>query len=123
MTQHALPQTPSTGVDRTTLRHILSMGGDALRTVLIAQLRADLLRLRSALEQDDPAALHRAAHELKGLSATVGARDLADLAARFDLLADGLSSKARGAMALGLRVQIDGVIEVLETEVAGATTP
>jgi HPt (histidine-containing phosphotransfer) domain-containing protein len=123
MTQHALPQTPSTGVDRTTLRHILSMGGDALRTVLIAQLRADLLRLRSALEQDDPAALHRAAHELKGLSATVGARDLADLAARFDLLANGLSSKARGAMALGLRVQIDGVIEVLETEVAGATTP
>jgi HPt (histidine-containing phosphotransfer) domain-containing protein len=123
MTQHALPQTPSTGVDRTTLRHILSMGGDTLRTVLIAQLRADLLRLRSALEQDDPAALHRAAHELKGLSATVGARDLADLAARFDLLANGLSSKARGAMALGLRVQIDGVIEVLETEVAGATTP
>jgi HPt (histidine-containing phosphotransfer) domain-containing protein len=123
MTQNVLPHTLSAGVDRTTLRHILSMGGEALRPVLIAQLRDDLLRLRAALDKADPATLHRAAHELKGLSGTVGARDLADLAARFDLLADGLSTQARGAMALGLRVQIDSLIEVLETEFAGATTP
>lgn len=114
------PQDAADGVDLAMLRRMLSLGGDDLRSLLIAQLMADLSRLRLALKAEDPQALHRAAHELKGLCATIGAGALADLAARFDSLAEGLSPAARGAMALGLRLQIDRLIALLQAETAMA---
>jgi HPt (histidine-containing phosphotransfer) domain-containing protein len=123
MAQTDLPQEPGDGVDRAMLQHMLSLGGDDLRPVLIAQLCHDLQRLRAVLEGGNTAQLRRAAHELKGLSATVGAGALAELSERFDSLADGLTPAAIGAMALGLRLQIDRLIALLQTDPGPALSP
>jgi len=117
------PQGPVDDVDHATLRHMLLLGGDTMRPALIAQLRDDLRRLRDSLNQDDAAALKQATHELKGLSSTIGANALAELSARLDDLGDSLTPAARGAMALGLRIQIDKLDSVLEAEAAASATP
>lgn len=122
MAQTDLFQDATDGVDRAMLQRMLSLGGSDLRPVLITQLNDDLLRLRTALEQDDPTSLHRAAHELKGLCSTIGAEALADMAARFDSLSGGLSASARGAMALGLRLQIDRLLIVVQAEAGPAAS-
>jgi len=103
-------------VDRTLLRHVLSLGGAGMRPAFIAQLRADLHRLGESLKQDDEATLKQAVHELKGLSSTIGATALAALSSRFEDLRENMSPDARGAMALGLRIQIDRLDSVLQAE-------
>lgn len=103
-------------VDHATLQHMLSLGGPAMRPALVAQLRDDLHRLRESLKQQETGRLKQTAHELKGLSATIGATALAQLSARFDELCEGLAPDARNAMALGLRIQIDRLDAILQTE-------
>lgn len=102
------------GLDHATFGRMLAVGGDAMRPALIAQLLQDFARLRGALEATELAAVGRAAHELKGLSATIGARALADNAARFDTLASECSPAVRAAMVLGLGRQIDRLCAILQ---------
>lgn len=122
MNQKSLPDDDSVGLDRATMEHMLALGGPALRPALIAQLIADLDRLRAALTSDAPAALKRAAHELKGLAATIGAGGLAENAGRLDDLAESAPPAVGQALALGIRPQIDRLAEILatQTRTAGA---
>lgn len=102
------------GLDHATLDRMLAVGGDAMRPALIAQLLQDFVRLRGALEVSDLLSVGRAAHELKGLSATIGAHALAENAARFDSLASECSPAVREAMVLGLGRQIDRLCAILK---------
>jgi two-component system sensor histidine kinase BarA len=104
----------SLGLDLATLDRMLSVGGEAMRPALIAQLLQDFARLRAALDGQELPSVARAAHELKGLSATIGASALADNAARFDSLAAESSAAVRAAMVLGLGRQIDRLCAILQ---------
>lgn len=113
MTEPRPPQAQSDGLDRATLERMLSLGGSDLRPVLVAQLLADLSRLRAAIGTDDPLALARAAHEIKGLAATIGAHAVADQAARLDELATSATSQVRGVLSRALQQEVDRLAEVL----------
>lgn len=89
------------------MERMLSLGGEAMRPVLVSQLLEDLGRLAGALQSDAIERAGRAAHELKGLAATIGAVGLADQAQRFDALLPEATPAVRQAMALGLRRQIE----------------
>lgn len=67
-------------IDCTVLERLLSGLDEAFRKSLLAQMVADLERLENGLKaepQDRRAAI---AHEIKGLSATIGAMPVAELA-------------------------------------------
>jgi HPt (histidine-containing phosphotransfer) domain-containing protein len=108
------------GLDRALLEQMLDMGGSDLRPALVAQLLADFSRLSAALEGETVADLERAAHELKGLSGTIGAAGLSDSAARFGDLAGAATVAVRAAMALGLRRQIESLCAILRAEAPSA---
>ena len=112
----------SLGLDRDILERMLGIGGDDLRPALIAQLLQDFLRLRTALGAPEPQDARRAAHELKGLAATIGARLLAEEAARFDHLVPETTPSVRAAMVLGLARQIDSLCAVLGDRSGTAST-
>lgn len=52
---------------------------------------ARLLALQRALENADAAALHKAAHAVKGASANIGARRMAEIAARLEEMGEAES--------------------------------
>lgn len=66
-------------IDRNVLDSLLAVGGEALGKRLHDQIVADLMRLQEALEPGKPANAV-AAHEVKGLAATIGAAQLSSLA-------------------------------------------
>jgi len=103
----------SPAIDREVLESLFAMGGDSLRVALSAQLLADFDRLKTTLAAEDPAAVARAAHELKGLAATVGAQRLADMARSVDAVADGLAPDALLVVVSPLRAEIDAVLALL----------
>lgn len=113
MTQLRPPQADSDGLDRATLEHMLSLGGSDLRPILVAQLLTDLGRLRDAISTDDPVALARAAHEIKGLASTIGAHAVADQAARLDQLAASATVQVRDVLAQALQREVDQLAAVL----------
>lgn len=84
MTVPSAPGDLSADMDRERFERVLSVGGAALRPMLIAQLLDDLSRLQQALGDPLAARPDRTAHELKGLAATMGADALAALAAQFE---------------------------------------
>ena len=108
------------GLDRAQLEQMLDMGGTALRPALLAQLLADFARLATALDSDQLPVLERAAHELKGLSGTIGAAGLSASAARFGELAGASTASVRGVLALGLRRQIDALCAILRAQAPSA---
>jgi HPt (histidine-containing phosphotransfer) domain-containing protein len=71
-------------IDETILTAFLDLGGSEMRQALLAQVQSDLTRCGAALEEltqrGDMAGLCRAAHEIKGIAATIGATTLNDLA-------------------------------------------
>jgi len=72
--------------------------GDELIDLFLKEAPERLAAIRRAVEQDDPRALVRAAHRLKGSSATLGARPLAELCAQLEQR--GRANAAAGAEAL-----------------------
>lgn len=80
------------GLDLARLSEFLDMGGPELRDILLAQVQADLARCREALlvacanpaQAGDLGALCKAAHEIKGLSVTLGADRLAETAGKVE---------------------------------------
>lgn len=107
-------------IDTEVLDSLFSMGGDALRGALSAQLVTDFRRLKATLAGEDMTAVARAAHELKGLSATVGANRLADMARSIDAVAEGLPHAALRVVVVPLATEIDAVLDYLNTLMAGA---
>lgn len=77
-----------TAIDAAVLDQILNIGDIGLRDALLDQLLADFNRIADALSGGQGDRIGAAAHELKGLAATIGAHRLAQLARRLDALAD-----------------------------------
>jgi len=96
------------------------MGGPELRDVLLAQVQMDLARCRDVLTaalasselSRDMNALRKTAHEVKGLSVTLGADSLADTA-----------EQAEQACTVHDRTALAVLLPMLEaqTQQAGAT--
>lgn len=105
--------TNTPALDMAVLESLFALGDSALRKELSAQLRTDFERLHAALATDDGYRIGRAAHELKGLAATVGAARLAQLAQAVDPIAEGLASAALAVVAKPLRTEIELVLEQL----------
>jgi FOG: HPt domain len=108
-------------LDRAVLESLFAMGDDALRVALGDQLVADFRRLRTALRSDVAYEVGRAVHELKGLSATIGATRLADMARSIDAVAQGLPPAALAAVIAPLQAELDAVLDNL-TDVVGDTS-
>ena len=100
-------------VDEPVLTSLLRMAGADMRVALLDQLVADLVRLDRELAVDDPVAVARAAHEAKGLGATIGARRLAQLAQNLNSLAPRLGLAGTAAMAATVRLELDAVLAAL----------
>lgn len=105
------PESSPPGLDSSVLESLFAMGDDALRVALSAQLQADFLRIREALDNEDGYRVGRAAHELKGLAATVGANRLAEMARSVDSVAAGMPPAALAVIVAPLKREIDTVRE------------
>ena len=103
------PKDTAPGIDGTVLTSLFAMGDDDLRVALSAQLLADFQRIRDALDSEDGYRVGRAAHELKGLAATVGANKLADMARSVDAVAEGMAAPALAVVIVPLQREIDVV--------------
>ena len=77
-----------TAIDAVVLDQILNIGDDRLRNALLEQLMADFDRISFALTDGPLDKVGAAAHELKGLAATIGAHRLAHLARTLNSVAD-----------------------------------
>ena len=106
---NARSQTPP-AVDDTVLQRLFDMGDSAMKDAFCKQFLIDFGRLRDAIFGEDGHQAARAAHELKGLASTVGAARLADMAARFDTIAEGMAPAARHAVAVPIQREIDAVM-------------
>jgi len=73
--------------DRAVLEQILDLGGAELRAALLEQLLTDFNRISEALAKGSGDEVAAAAHELKGLAATIGAQRLAQLSKRLNTVA------------------------------------
>jgi len=102
-------------IDKAVLERLFAMGDSSLRRALCAQLRADFQRLHQAVLGPDGAAVGRAAHELKGLAATVGAGRLTDLAQALDARAENLGAAARAAIVTPVLHEIEAVLACLDS--------
>lgn len=99
-------------IDAQVLDSLLSLPDPDLQASLCTQIIADLRRLEQALATALPGDLGRFAHELKGLTATIGANPLAELSVRLQL-ADELGQDCDVLVAT-LRRQIDAVCTIIE---------
>lgn len=100
-------------MDVAVVETLLNLGGPALRTALSAQLQVDFARLRAAIGAEAGPDVARAAHELKGLAATVGANRLTEMSHSLDRFAADLSLDARSVMVSTLKREIDDVLQIL----------
>lgn len=85
-------------IDPAALERLLDLGDAELGKALCAQLISDFSRIDEALTGTDTTVIAKAAHELKGLAATVGATRLTDMATSFDQVAGSLPVAARQAI-------------------------
>lgn len=88
--------------DPLTLDRVLSVGGQDLREALVTQILADLERLRREIGAGSSDLRRRAAHEVKGLAATIGAEGLARLAGQIEAEAEPVSEAGSLAVAQGI---------------------
>ncbi|WP_417628284.1 Hpt domain-containing protein [Pararhodobacter aggregans] len=117
------PDTMPPALDRAVLEALFAMGDETLRAALGAQLEADFARLRAVFDDGTPHEVGRAAHELKGLAATVGAARLAEMARSVDAVAEGLSAVALAAVTAPLKAEISAVLVSLAEVVADTPRP
>ncbi|SDW16644.1 Hpt domain-containing protein [Roseicitreum antarcticum] len=100
--------------DQKTLEELLNLGDEAIAAELLSQLLSDFERLNGVIqvgvEPLDFDALARAAHELKGLSATIGARHLTQLAELVNVAANSNSAQQIAVFGGPLRVELERVI-------------
>lgn len=111
---------PAPVVDRATLEHLLNVGGAELRPALAAQICADFARLAAAIQGPDGTHVARAAHELKGLAATVGAANLARMADTLNVAAPGLSAGKRRMQVQPVAAGIAAVLAIMRRAEPGA---
>lgn len=106
-------------IDPAALERLLDLGDAKLGHALCLQLMSDFQRLDNSLKGDDAKSVARAAHELKGLAATVGATRLADMAASFEKTAEALPASARDAIVGPIHAELSRVLDQLRTAAGG----
>lgn len=107
------PKRAHAAIDRSVLEHLFDLGDADLRRALCKQLDTDFLRLFDAIGGGNGADVAKAAHELKGLAATVGAARLAEMARSLDAVAATLSPEGRAAMVAPIHTEIHLVLSRL----------
>ena len=100
-------------LDLRALSRVLDLGDDGLRSELCAQLIDDFRRIRALINQDDVHVTARAAHEMKGLAATVGGERLAQMANTVSTSGAELPPAALTVIVASLTAEIDGALVVL----------
>ena len=106
-------------VDPATLERLLGLGDSTLRRDLCTQLSADIRRLREAVAGTEVGDVLRAAHELKGLAATIGAIRLAEMALALETAAAGSHPPHAAGLIPGLQAEADAVLTQLRDASAG----
>jgi len=96
-------------IDPAVLETVLSIGDKPLRDALLRQLVADFHRIAEALAAGSIDQVGAAAHELKGLAATIGANRLARLARTLNTVADHVAPSDLGLF----RAPVEGEIRVV----------
>jgi hypothetical protein len=134
MTQFSAPEMLITGdglstpadnlaLDITVLEQVLSFGDMSVRGTLLAQLAEDFQRLASAIDVTDPLAVAAAAHELKGLSATIGANRLSGMANTLNGSAERLSEADRAMLLRTLLAELGTVLASIRSFGKAQTLP
>jgi hypothetical protein len=100
---------PDTVIDMAVFEQILNVGDAGLREALIEQLLTDFRRISKALTEGGWDEVGAAAHELKGLAATIGAHRLAELAKRLNSVADCAIASEPGEF----RAPVEGEIRIV----------
>lgn len=103
----------SMSIDFKILEEFLELGGPDMRAALVAQVQSDLKRCHDVIESYvgtdstdmNMQAICKAAHEIKGVAATIGATPLVDLAKRTETACTSRDTKALGAVLPMLRAQ------------------
>ena len=118
MTQSILSDNPAhpdaQDFDHSVLSGLLGIGDAAMRQALCAQLLSDFGRMSEGLDDAEPAAISRVAHELKGLAATIGAWRLADLAQTLNRSAERIAPAALKVLIGPVQAELAGVMAVLQ---------
>lgn len=104
-------------VDLAMLERMLLVGGPGLRPALVAQLLADLDRLRQLLRAEQAAQHLGAAHELKGIAATIGAHGLARTAASLHTSLEQGASRPPADQAPQLWHELDELAGLLQARI------
>ncbi|MCC5969410.1 MAG: Hpt domain-containing protein [Pararhodobacter sp.] len=102
-------------IDESVLSGIFEFGDEEMRIELCNQLLDDYRRMAAALDGGEPVIVAKVAHELKGLSSTIGAQRLADLAETLHTTAERVSPSALSVLTLPVRQEVDAVLSLLET--------
>ncbi len=100
--------------DQCMFERVLNTCEPALRPQLLRQIIVDLEQIAARLGGTSLERQVKAAHELKGLAATIGANLLAKEAARFCALAPESAASVRSALALGLSREITSLSKRLQ---------
>ncbi|WP_417601934.1 Hpt domain-containing protein [Pararhodobacter oceanensis] len=100
-------------IDPAVLDRLLSMGDEAMRSALCAQMISDFQRLGAAIDDPDITKVAHGAHEMKGLAATIGAARLATMARSLDTVAKSLGAAAASALVGSTQSEVARVIAVL----------
>jgi hypothetical protein len=115
-------QGPEAAIDTAVLDQILAIGDAGMRGALLEQLLIDFNRIGEALADASRGDVGAAAHELKGLAATIGAHRLAQLATRLNTVADCAVPAELGEFSAPVRGEIRVVLESLARH-AGRVRP
>lgn len=100
-------------IDLAILGPLLAMGDAEHKRALCRQLISDFQRIDAGLAQESPGRVSVIAHELKGLSGTIGAQRLADIAASLHERATRVGAAALNALLVAVRGELARVISVL----------
>jgi len=106
---------PEPSIDPAILSSLFAIVDDEMGRTLCDQLLSDFRRMASGLEDAEPVVVAKIAHEMKGLSATIGAHRLADLAQTLNKAAESVSPNALAVLTYPVRQEVEGVLAVLNT--------
>lgn len=102
-------------LDLVVLEQVLSFGDATTRKSLLAQLLEDFQRLGTALHANDQQRLAAVAHELKGLSATIGAYRLSGMAEALNNGAERFGENDRALLLRPLLTELDLVQKTIRS--------
>lgn len=104
----------SPAIEPGALDRLLALCDTGTRRALCQQLIDDFRRLQDAIGDECSRSTSRAAHELKGLAATVGALRLAEIATTLDQRAEAMDASTRALVVAQVRRELAAVLWQIE---------